>query len=800
MLTGFQSRRVQFFPALLLLLGLVVFAEAIAAEQKYPPVRAPMIPGVRAISRADRKRRARPVLKEVGGDWLFAADLCSEMGNGASNYAAALGNGRLSVALSPWADLVVFRWPSPIDSDHLRYFTFANTGSPSRWKPVRMQNNAPSPDWKKYGHPFEPCPELGSRAGLLLSSGEIVWLGDPSWTSSRAFVPEDSTALVTTLTRPSAVVEVTDWVLPDQDLMVRRFRLPAAAQRFFYHTTFAPVLSDTAEVTAIDPPDAGFAAFFLPAEQVMLHFQPRVKSAERLAGLPPASLTPAQIDAAFPEAGVFVAWGLAESVSGFQVGADPCRRTAPADAPLSGRKDAADGTLSGNSGWVGFVDAALAAEVTGAETEVSVLMAAADSAAGAVAMIQQARAQGVPSLLFRAVSHWQAVSQRIQLPAGADGITRRVARRSVLNLLQGQDQESGAIVASISRQPRYNYDWPRDGSFFDLTLDLAGFPEAVTRHHAFYARTQYTRERAFAIAWLVNYRSPWFRPAGHWPPNLDTTGKSRMDFLTNPFEIDETALLIWDFWRHERLLPETEHAEYIRRMQPTLERAVDALLEWVDWKKAWTKPAIEDDSFPPEATLHGVASVATALAAACDAAPRWGIAPEKSRRWCEAASLLCRGARARLTDPEVLEHSGWRGLAWSLWPAPFFTDYQEPAAAVIKERLARRIEAKLKRDTAGFAYLGEEVFTLALADQAQGEYRALLERALVFLTHEVAFPGTDCYGEVTVWVDLNGEKFAQQRTSIPHLWNGVTVYLSALALYEPERFEMMRPPVPAGAD
>jgi hypothetical protein len=73
------------------------------------------------------------------------------------------------------------------------------------------------------------------------------------------------------------------------------------------------------------------------------------------------------------------------------------------------------------------------------------------------------------------------------------------------------------------------------------------------------------------------------------------------------------------------------------------------------------------------------------------------------------------------------------------------------------------------------AYLGEEVFTLALADQKQGEYRELLEKALKFLTREVAFPGTDCYGEVSVWVDVNGQKFAQQRTSIPHLWNGATL-------------------------
>jgi hypothetical protein len=365
-----------------------------------------------------------------------------------------------------------------------------------------------------------------------------------------------------------------------------------------------------------------------------------------------------------------------------------------------------------------------------------------------------------------------------------------------LNLIQGQDRDSGGIVASISRQPRYNYDWPRDGSFFDLTLDLAGFPEAVTRHHAFYTRTQYSMTRAFSIVWTFNFRSPWFNPRGHWPPNMSSNGKSKMPFLMNPFELDETGLLIWDFWRHERVLPAAERPAYIRQMQPVLELAVDAMLKWVDLKQGWTRPAIEDDNFPPDATLHGVASVLTGLAAACDAAPRWGIAPAKTRQWCEAASILRAGALARIEDPEVLEHAGWRGQAWSLWPAPLFESYAEPGARAIKERLARKIEEKLRRNTPGFAYLGEEVFTLALADQKQGEYRDLLEKALKFLTREVAFPGTDCYGEVSVWVDVNGQKFAQQRTSIPHLWNGATVYLSALSLYAPESFQVMRPPVP----
>ena len=127
-----------------------------------------------------------------------------------------------------------------------------------------------------------------------------------------------------------------------------------------------------------------------------------------------------------------------------------------------------------------------------------------------------------------------------------------------------------------------------------------------------------------------------------------------------------------------------------------------------------------------------------------------------------------------------------------------FDDYTEPGAIAIKTRLAESIRRKASKEAPGFAYLGEEMVALAMADRHRNEYRALLEQAMFVLTHEVAFPGSDCYGEITVWGDYagTGDLVSQQRTAIPHLWNGAVVYLAAIALYEPERLEYMRPPAP----
>jgi hypothetical protein len=350
----------------------------------------------------------------------------------------------------------------------------------------------------------------------------------------------------------------------------------------------------------------------------------------------------------------------------------------------------------------------------------------------------------------------------------------------------------------MSRQPPYHFDYPRDGAFFDLTLDTADFLDEVSFHHEFLVRTQYTKTFAFSPIWMVNFRSPFFDPSGNWPQKISVDGSSPTNFLVNPCEIDETALTVWNFWRHEKMLAEDGRAAYREAVRDAMVRSADSLLDWIDVRKGWTRPATEDDSFPPDATLHGVSSTLTAMAAACDAGPRWGLDQEKTAKYCEAARALRDGLRGRSAYPETLDNAGFRGLAWSLWPAPAFDDYDEPGARAIKERLAASIRRKSSKEAPGFAYLGEEMVALAMADRERGEYRDLLESALHLLTHEVAFPGSDCYGEITVWGDFagTGELVAQQRTAIPHIWNGAVAYLAAVAMYEPDLLLKQQPPAP----
>lgn len=794
----------------ILVIVILLVATRLAAEEDRfsgPPPRSRIIPGVRNLVERIERQLTRASLSEAGGDILFAADLSAESIDGPSNYATALSNGRLAVAISPWADLTLFRWPNLSFSDQLRYFTATRPLFSGESAPVRMNLDAPSPDWRRYGHPIEPYPQLGSRGAVQLDDGAVVFIGDPSWTTSRGFEPDDSTVLVTRLSRPGLQVAVSDWVDPERDLLVRQFEIGPGAKRFFYHATFAPWQSSPGRYTKIEPEDAGFAALYCPADQIIIHFKPKHGGAADHSGAgaltrtPLKDLTPAQLDQLYPSGGIFIAWGLLGPNSGWQVGADRAGklgRQVTGNAPQGGHADIQDGALQQNSLFIGPVDAALSADLSGNTQTVTVLAAAADSAEKAAALVQEARAQGLAHLQARATAAWQATSAKVILPAGADPVSQRVGRRSILNLIQGQDAQSGAIMASISRQPAYHFDWPRDGAFFDLALDMAGFPEAVTRHLEFYARTQLTARVGYTAAFWVNFRSGFFRPEGHWRSNMATDGTRGSMPAVMAFEIDETGLTVWNMWRHERYLTGSEREQYIQRMREPLIRAADALVRFVNVKHGWVREALEDDNFPPSATLHGASSVLVGLAAAVDAGERWGIDPAKVKKWREAAVALRRGMLGRVNYDSVLDDAGYRGLVWTLWPAPLFEDFTVPDARRMMDRLAEDTRIKADKETPGFAYLGENIFCLALAARGMPEYKPLLEKALTVLTHEVAFPGTDCFGEVNLWGDFagTGQKVGQARTSIPHLWNGATAYLAAMAIYQPEAFDGLVPPFP----
>ena len=734
-------------------------------------------------------------------DPLLKADFSSETGAGGTNAATGIGNGRLTVGISPWSELIYFRWPTPSFYDHLRYLTVHyGTIASLRPKDMRWGKNSQSLDWRRYGRPYEVYPGMGARGGLYFKDNSLSWFGDESWTSERRYEPDWSPVLCTTLSREDARAKICQWVDWDEDLLVQEFKIDSgSAQKFFYYGTFDPYNDYDSYSGYLDTRKAGFATLYLPDQAIIISFMPDQKDKKRIEQKLGMKFSPKIIDEIFPEGGQFIAMGLLDNPDGYQIGADRKGRRVPGSAPLAASEDAKKGKLSGSGYFLGQADSGLEKSISEKDNHVVVLLSAARSAAGAAAIIERARASGVDQLRRRAVSAWKPMADAVDISAKASDTEKRVARRSILNLFAGRDKKSGAIIASPSHQPNYHSDWPRDGSFFDLALDLAGFNDVVTSHLDFYRRFQRKELIDTSIVWILGLKPLIYSPLGHWYSNMATDG-SPGDMKILPIEIDETALLLWDLWRHEQFVPESERPAYEKKYLEMLTLAADATADYVNTRTGWTNRVFEDDNAPPTATLHGAASVLAGLSAAVDAGKRWGADPEKVERWRVAAVALRKGMLKRATDEKTIKKSGWRGIQWTLFPAPVFESFDDPAAQKLITRLAKNVEESASKKRAGFAYLGEQVFILAVVTAKHPEYKPLISQAVKVLTSEVPMPGSDCFGEVTIWIDMPGEgkegKVAQQRTSIPHLWTGVTSYLSVEALYRPERFLSQVPPIP----
>lgn len=737
-------------------------------------------------------------------DQLIVADLLSETIGGGTNAVCALGNNSLTVGISPWGEVTYLRWPTPSYYDHLRYVTkskplFIGILNVSD---VRYGNDAPCEDWKKYGRPYEKYPGTGSRAGLYAASSGMLWLDDPVWNSSREYVPRWSQMLKTTLSAnennplPSVSMDIEQWIMPDRDLLVQQYSIhDETIESLFYHATYAPWETNQNTIHNPDSKKAGFAAVYCHEEDVMVWFYPRPADRKKVRGGLPGVRSCGDLDRLCPGGGIFIVMGAGSKIEQYQVGADRAGRWTSWTSPEGGRSDAGDGSLRGRPFYVGHVDAAVKTGIAKGEAGAVLYTSIAGSAKDAVRIIVDARKTGVEGLRDQAMTTWKQRYDEIFIPGMAGESEQQVGKRAVINLLNGRDEKTGAMIASPARQPCYACDWPRDGAFYDMALDLAGYGEMVDRHLDFYRRTQRKNRCAFHYTWLASLRLPFYNPRGHWFANMNTDGTPGF-FKIIPLEIDETSLMVWDLWRHYLYVPENARDNFSEAYREMLIMAMEAIMPYVDLKKGWTRKIMEDDDQMVKATLHGASAVLTALASGADLAQKWQLGREYRERWGRAALALREGMRERIRDPRVLDSAGWRGIQWSLFPSPLFDHFHDPLCTPFIERLEENMKQKAIKQQGGVGYLGEQLFIFALATRAMPEYREYVRQVLSVLVNDVPVEGTDCYGELGLWVTMNGKRFIQNRTSIPHIWNGVTAYLAVLAVYQPELLQPLVPPVP----
>lgn len=471
--------------------------------------------------------------------------------------------------------------------------------------------------------------------------------------------------------------------------------------------------------------------------------------------------------------------------------------------------DAADGDLDGSPAAAGEVDEALrtplefvddvavAAVVLGMGGTIAEAKAALASAADPASIVAAAE---------EALSAWLAERA---LPTGMSEEVQRVARRSLINLRVGTDAASGAVVASISRQPPYGLDWPRDGAFFNVALDISGQSPLVTRRARLYADWQ--RRQPIAATPLVDQAPPvdprtgsaTTYPAGAWEMNYYPDGMVGGLFR---FEIDNTGFALWTMIAHAGWVAEEERVAYLADLWPRLHDAAELLAGWRDRENGLQAPASEDDNAPYTQTLHGAVTTQGALQLAARAALVLGEGAW-ARRWMGRACELRAVIDSRMYDAEAMrfvsrpdtsappDRAPIGQTAWMMWPFRVFS-WDDPRLPEQIDNDLAFIGTPIRLENDGGAYFMKSTASIGLVEGSVADTRSVLLDYVQRIAEEHATTDTGIFGEaMVVRPDEDGVR-AQQAVANPHLWEGILFYLSAMALDAPERFDLQESRLP----
>ncbi|MFW5968337.1 MAG: MYXO-CTERM sorting domain-containing protein, partial [Persicimonas sp.] len=411
---------------------------------------------------------------------------------------------------------------------------------------------------------------------------------------------------------------------------------------------------------------------------------------------------------------------------------------------------------------------------------------------------QWARDQDLEQLQDDVVQSDRDFIDEVWIPEEFDEQMRRFSQRTFLNMRTGTDRESGAIVASVSRQPSYQLDWPRDGAFFNIALDLAGQHDLVSKRMDFYSEAiRDDDEEPVPLlnepvpGWPDNENSDLF-PADSWEMNYYADGDAGGNIR---LEIDNTALLVWSYVYHVGHLEGDERDEYIEDVWPTVERAAEWLHFWRDEETGLNWYANEDDHIQYTQGLQGSSTTYGALVSAARLA-RYIGEDELADKWLERAGEL----KAATVEHMYVEGEGFRGHPdpdepgagsphWLGWPTRMVEEDDERYLPQLRSGLEKHLE-DVRGETAGGQYPTKVAISgaLVLDDEGRDDAYEIADR----LATDIANPNTYTLGEHYSSLDADGDGETDgwvNSVSTPHLWSMALVYLTAVAYHHPERFD-----------
>ena len=469
--------------------------------------------------------------------------------------------------------------------------------------------------------------------------------------------------------------------------------------------------------------------------------------------------------------------------------------------------DLQDGVLSGHQLAAGEVASALRTELEFVQgvAHASVIVGFGRDAASARSALQAGRSGTVAQDAEAAL---ETFLEPLRIPGEPGTDAWRVARRALVNLRVGTSSETGAIVASIARQPPYALDWPRDGAFFNVMLDASGQSDLVRKRNALYA--QWQRADAVKPTTFVDPPAPTdpdtgkadLYPADAWEMNHYADGMVGGTFR---FEIDTTGFAVWTQVAHAGWAQDP--SVYLAQQWPSIRSGANLLARWRDPATGLQAPAQEDDAAGAAQTLHGGVTVFGALDMAARGARLIGHDTEAdlwNARAAELRSAMEVHYHDGAVDAFLMAETGRLPLmasglsdtgpgAWLVWPMTMYDLDSTRVASQLAYDMGV-VTPVLTLDTPGGLYVMKNTVSLAVA---RHDAFAGLVSTLPAVLASQATPDTDHFGEVMVVTGAGSTKRAEQRVSTPHLWESALFYLTALAVEDPgalQRYESVLPP------
>lgn len=675
---------------------------------------------------------------------------------GATNINAFVGNGGLSVGISSKGEITVFKWPSPSFYDHLNYMT------------AIVPVNA--------GYHAQDLPHMGAENNMgvfagIMRGGNLYWLRDLE--ARQDYLSYDDNIVLTRFDVPSGEVVEETFVHPISDVMVLHYTGGMDGDFLIFYENFAPSIHKIYMLPVADwlyDSNNDFFAFY--ENDAIYHFTLKNKDEYNLSDIflrgisERDALVRSLISEWKSKEGVWIAVGGSLQPVAHQIGHDGTTECPYSkgwkEEPLDAYIDSEDGDLSGSSYGGCQVNAAMKFPFN---SSLTIYITVGKTYEETRSLLNWAKVVGYEELKRDTMNYWREWIGRAVLPDDDELIP--FSKRALINIKASTDRNTGAIVASISVQPPYGEDWPRDGAYLNLALDIAGYHSMVTEHNLFYAKVQ-RREGLFP-----------FLP-GSYDMCYYADG---MPGGPIPFEIDETAYIIWTLWNHAKFLPEDEREDYIRKVAHSIELASEALYkECFDEKRKLQCYSNEDDN--PQFT-QGLIGALTYYLAMNTAGEYWEYKGnrEMAQRFRRRAYEIRDGIMNNFYFEDIgIFNADFSAMSLLIWPAEFDADYNREN---VINWIKHVVDECLGGNVDGFSYISKGILAIGLTER--DVQRDWLEGAIKKMV-SISTPGTLIMGETFV---VSDGKF-ENRVSMPHNWEAALTYLSAMALYNPQSFAPLK--------